>query len=127
MKTVQPAAVHIPDMAAGEGVGCCTLQPEPEMDAVTLPETLVGKMVPAIVPLIEQLLHARPENGMENTPLLPTTVVPSTLGATQLRAPGSLGSGTVAVSTYRQVPAPPGPGVGAPAVTVTTTSFEPAL
>src|SRR2546425_3282146 len=81
--TVQLEEVHVPDIAAGEGVGCCTLQPGPEIEAVTLPKTPVGTMVPVIVPLIEQLLHARPENGMEKTPLLLTTVVPEELGATQ--------------------------------------------
>ena len=81
--TVQPADVQVPDIGAGEGVGCCELQPEPEIEAVTLPETPVGTMVPVIVPLMEQLLHARPENGMEKAPLLLTTVVPEELGATQ--------------------------------------------
>ncbi len=105
MKTVQPATVHIPDMAAGEGVGCCPLQPEPTVDAVALPDTPVGTTVPTMVPLIEQLLQARPENGMENVPLLATTVVPATLGGMQLRGVGSLGSATLAVRLYRQVPA----------------------
>ena len=71
-------------MAAGEGVGCCTLQPEPEIEAVTLPDTPVGTMVPVIVPLMAQLSQARPENGMEKVPLLLTTVVPEDLGGSQL-------------------------------------------
>ena len=97
MKTLQPAAVHCPDMAAGEGVGCCTLQPEPTADAVTLPDTPVGTTVPTMVPLMEQLLQVRPENGMENVPLLATTVVPVTLGGKQLRGAGSLGRATLTV------------------------------
>ena len=58
------------------------------MDAVTLPETVVGATVPVIVPLIEQPLHARPEKGMENAPLLLTAVVPEDVGAVQ---PGGFG------------------------------------
>jgi len=53
--TVQLAEVQVPDIAAGEGVGCSTLQPEPEIEAVTLPETPPGTMVPMIVPLMAQL------------------------------------------------------------------------
>jgi hypothetical protein len=55
---VQLADVQVPDIAAGEGVGCWPLQPEPAIEAVTLPDTPVGTMVPAIVPLIEQLLFS---------------------------------------------------------------------
>ena len=105
MKTVQPAAVHCPDMTAGEGVGCCPLQPEPTVDAVALPVTPVGTTVPTMAPLIEQLLQARPENGMVKVPLVPTFVVPETLGGVQLRGPGGPGSGTLAVRLYRQGPA----------------------
>lgn len=97
MKTLQPAAVHCPDMAAGDGVGGCTLQPEPVVDAVTLPDTPVGTTVPTMVPLIEQLLQVRPKNGMENVPSVPTTVAPATLGGVQLRGAGSLGRGTLTV------------------------------
>lgn len=106
MKTEQPATVHIPDMAAGDGVGCCTLQPEPTVDAVALPVTPVGTTVPTMVPLIEQSLQLRPENGMENVPLLPTSVVPTALGGVQLRGgPPLVGSPTLAVRLYRQEPA----------------------
>ena len=91
--TVQLAEVQVPDIAAGEGVGCRLLQPEPEIEAVTLPETPVGMMVPVMVPLMEQLSQARPENGMEKAPLLLTTVVPEELGAAQLRGPGPGGPG----------------------------------
>jgi hypothetical protein len=73
---MQLAGVQDPDIAAGDGIGCPVLQPEPEVDAVTLPERLVGTTVPVVVPLMEQLLHVRPENGMENVPVLLTTVVP---------------------------------------------------
>jgi hypothetical protein len=114
--TVQPAEVHGPDIVAGEGVGCCPLQPEPEIDAVTLAETLVGVMVPVTVPLMEQLLHARPENGMENVPVPLTTVVPAELGEIHPGGPGGLDSGTLALIEYLQVPAvtmmPVGVGVG---------------
>ena len=93
---VQLAEVQDPDIAAGEGVGWNRLQPEPEIAAVTLPETLVGTMVPVIVPLMEQLLQVRPENGIERAPLLPTTVVPEDL-AVQLWGPGALNRGTSAL------------------------------
>jgi hypothetical protein len=42
------------------------LQPEPEIEAVTLPATLAWfRTVPLIVPLMEQLPHVRPANGIE--------------------------------------------------------------
>jgi hypothetical protein len=75
-------------MAAGEGLGCSLLQPEPEIEAETLPETPVVTTVPVIVPLMAQLSQVRPENGMEKAPLLLTTVVPEELGAEQLGTPG---------------------------------------
>jgi hypothetical protein len=74
---LQLAELHVPDIAAGE-VGGWMLQAEPEVEAVTLPETPVGTMVPVIVPLSEQLSQAT-ENGMEKVPLLLTTVVPEEL------------------------------------------------
>jgi hypothetical protein len=70
-----------PDIALG--TGWPMVQPEPESEAVTLPEMSVGTMVPVIVPLMEQLLQAN-ENGMEKVPLVLTTVVPEEL-AGQLR------------------------------------------
>jgi hypothetical protein len=98
--TVQLEDVQVPDIAAGEGLGCCTLQPEPEIEAVTLPEMPVGTMVPVIVPLMEQLLQATPENGMEKAPLLLTTVVPVESGALQLGGlAGWLPRGTSALIT----------------------------
>ncbi len=75
------------------------LQPEPEIEAVTLPDTPVGAMVPVTVPLMEQLLHVRPENGMEKAPLVLTTIVPEEAGAAQLSGPGRPVKGTPALST----------------------------
>ena len=95
MPALQLAGVQVPDIGAGEGVGCCTLQPVPEIEAVTLPDRFVATMVPMIVPLIAQLLQASPENGMEKSPLLLTTVVPRAVGATQPRR--LLGRGTLAM------------------------------
>ena len=77
--------MQFPVSAVGEANGVL-VQPEPEIEAVTLPETLAatlpptlvgtlfGTMVPVTVPLIAQLL-VRAENGMVNVPLL-TAVVP---------------------------------------------------
>ena len=62
------------------------LQPEPEIEAVALPATLVWLRVPVMEPLIEQLLHVKPENGMEKAPSPPTIVVPEDNTA-QLRRP----------------------------------------
>ena len=95
MVTLQPADVQVPDIAAGAGVGCWPLQPEPAIDAVTLPDTAAGVTVPVTVPLIEQPLHARPENGIENAPLLLTTVDPEASGDAQPGGPGGLDSGTL--------------------------------
>jgi hypothetical protein len=74
---VQFAEVQEPDIRAGDGDGWNWLQPEPELEATTLPETAVGTMIPVIVPLIEQLLQVAPENGIEKAPLLLTTIVPA--------------------------------------------------
>lgn len=82
---------------AGEGVGCWLLQPEPMIEAVTLPDTPVGTMIPVTRPLIVQLEQDRPEYGMENAPLLATAVVPVTSGGTQNR--DADGSGTRELST----------------------------
>ena len=57
-------------------VGPTLEQPTPVIEAVRLPETPVGTTIPVIVPLMEQLLHPRPENGIEKAPVLLTTVVP---------------------------------------------------
>ena len=79
------------------------LQPAPEIEAVTPPATLVWlRMVPAIVPLMEQLLHARPANGMESAPSLPTTVVPEDCA---VQFPKGEGRGTLALIAKLQVPA----------------------
>ena len=96
---MQLADVQAPDIGAGDGVGCPVLQPEPEIDAVTLPDTLVGTMVPVIMPLMEQLLQARPENGMEKAPLLLTTVVPEDCAVQPWRPepPGGFNRGTSAL------------------------------
>jgi len=79
-------------MGAGEASGVL-VQPDPEIEAVTLPETPVPAMVPVIVPLRVQLLQVRPKNGMEKAPLL-TAVVPEELAAQLPLEPG-----TAAVST----------------------------
>ena len=73
---VQFAGEQEPDICAGDGDGWNWLQPEPALEATTLPETLVGTMIPVIVPLIEQLIQLAPENGIEKAPLLLTTIVP---------------------------------------------------
>ena len=74
---VQLVEEQEPDIRAGDGDGWKLLQPEPELEATTLPETPVGTMIPVIVPLIEQLLQVAPENGIEKAPLLLTTMVPA--------------------------------------------------
>ena len=74
---VQLADVQEPDIRAGDGDGWNWLQPEPVLEATTLPETPDGTMIPVIVPLIEQLLQVAPENGIEKAPLLLTTIVPA--------------------------------------------------
>jgi hypothetical protein len=85
---VQPADVHDPDSVPGDGWlidppplgGIVPVQPPaptmgPESDAVAVPDTPVGTMVPATMPLSAHRWQAT-ENGMEKTPLLLTTVVP---------------------------------------------------
>lgn len=95
MLTLQPVEVQNPDITAG--VGCWLLQPEPAIEAVTLPETLVELTVPVTVPLIVQSEHDKPENGIENAPLAATLVVPATSEGTQLFR--GIGNGTRPLST----------------------------
>ena len=91
--TSQPVAVQLPDIDAGDGVGCTPLQAEPEIAAETLPVTLVAVTVPAMVPLIEQLLHVSPENGKENDPFASTFVIPDRLCDTHPGGPGGFANG----------------------------------
>jgi hypothetical protein len=55
-----------------------------------LPVTLLGTTVPVIVPLIVQLLHVRPENGIENAPFASTLVEPETVCEMHPGGPGGL-------------------------------------
>ncbi len=94
--TVHPAAVQPPNIATDSAD--LVEQVGPESEIVTLPETLVGMMVPVIVPLSEQppsaMSQARKENGMEKAPLLSTIVVPERSGGVQPVRPPLPSKGT---------------------------------